>query len=80
MKIEKLEATAPSHWAAYLINGDGSSLDGKEQKTANLFVSVCLSGNWPVACEDAGFMRAHDATQFGVLASDCQTYVSLAYV
>jgi hypothetical protein len=30
-----------------------------------------------VSCDDAGFMRWHDAAQFGVLASDCRTYTAL---
>ncbi|MCW2317091.1 hypothetical protein M2322_002645 [Rhodoblastus acidophilus] len=67
--------TAPSHWAAYLINGDDSNLDPQEKHAVNSWLAQEGLG-YPVSCEDAGFIRRHDASNFA-LASDCQEYVFL---
>ena len=75
MKLEKFTGTAPSRWASYFINGDLSGMDDPEIAQADRFAEW-LGGNI-VDREDAGFMVHHDARQFGVLASDCQTYTAL---
>lgn len=74
--------TAPSHWACYLVNGDGSDLDPDECDAAEKFADWLVGGTWKrggiVSCEDAGFMWSHDAMRVcGTLASDCQTYYAL---
>lgn len=76
MALETVEGTAPSHWASYLINGDDSDMAPRDIAQAKAFVAWL--GGWPVTCEDAGFMRSHDAMRVcGALASDCQTYTAL---
>jgi hypothetical protein len=75
MKLEPITATAPSYWAPYFINGDSSGMEDNEIAQADAFADWL--GGSIVACEDAGFMHWHDARQFGVLASDCQTYTAL---
>lgn len=78
MALVTVMATAPSHWACYLINGDADSLDLLEQTEAIAFVNWL--GAWPVGLEDAGFMWTHDATRFGVGGADCCTYTALVEV
>lgn len=80
MTLSTLTATAPSHWANALINGDWSEITSDEAIQINKFRDYLISGDPSgsiVSCEDAGFMWNHEATQFGALASDCQTYVAL---
>ena len=74
-KLEPITATAPSHWAPYLVNGDDSGMESYEAREADAF-AAWLGGSI-VSCEDAGFLRHHDAQQFGTLAADCQTYTAL---
>ena len=74
-KLETVTATAPSHWAVYFINGDATGMEDEDIAQADAFAD-CLGGHI-VDCEDAGFIHWHDARQFGVLASDCQTYTAL---
>lgn len=77
--LEVITATAPSAWASYLINGDNSGITREEQHRANQFVRHVCGGEYfpPVSCEDAGFVRMHDAYAVYPLASDCQTYTFL---
>ena len=70
-------ATAPSAWASYFINGDASGLEDEEQAQADAFLAR-LGWGAPVGCEDAGFMRRHDAFPECPLAADCQEYAFLA--
>ncbi len=82
MTLEIATGTAPSHWACYLITGDGSSLEPDECDAAERFADWLLGGDWVhgsiVSCEDAGFMWSHDAMRVcGALASDCQVYTAL---
>ncbi len=65
-------ATAPSHWASYLINGDATGLDEGEDKLVDQWVESLGWGS-PCGCEDAGFISWHDARQFA-LPADCQVY------
>lgn len=74
-KFEVYTGTAPSHWATYLVNGDDSGLDEEEKVAADRF-RFWLGGNI-VSCEDAGYIRNHDATKFFPYAADCQTYTSI---
>lgn len=73
--METITATAPSHWAPYLINGDDSGLDARELLTIDAWLANSGLG-MPVSCEDAGFCWHHDAMPFA-LAADCQTYTFL---
>ena len=66
-------ATAPSYWAAYLINDDPSGLECSDISACDAWLKREGFGR-PVGCEDAGFMRCHDAANEMPLASDCQTY------
>lgn len=75
MTLQIVTGTAPSHWAPYFINGDASSMEPEDIRQADEFAKW-LGGNI-VSCEDVGFMHRHDATRFGVLASDCQEYTAL---
>ena len=81
MALAIVKGTAPAYWASYLINGDGSSLDGEEQAQADKFRAWLVSPDprgSVVSCSDESFFaHRHDATQFGVLAADCVTYEAL---
>lgn len=70
------EFTAPSAWASYFINGDATSLEDDEIAQADAFLEW-VNMEWPVSCDDAGFMHRHDAYEFCPFASDCQTYTFL---
>ena len=74
--MKTIALTAPSVWAPYLINGDGSGLDQADM----LACDDWMESNGlplPVACEDAGFRCHHDADVYA-LAADCQTYAFIA--
>jgi len=75
MKI--IKATAPSAWATYLINGDDSGISAQDKAAADAFVSREFEGYSPASCEDAGFIKFHDARAECPLAADCQTYTAL---
>jgi hypothetical protein len=75
-RLTAIEATAPSHWAPYFINGDASGLYEDERVAADAFLERMAMGS-PVSCEDAGFRHRHDAMIESPLAADCQTYVWL---
>lgn len=78
-RLEPVTATAPSHWASYFINGDASGMAAAERIQADAFAEWL--GGSIVTCEDAGFMRSHDAMRVcGALASDCQIYTALIAV
>lgn len=73
----------PACWASYLINGDASSFslndDGGEEEIA-LIDKIIEDLGWgdPThTSEESGFMKYHDAHNYGVLASDCLTYYFL---
>jgi hypothetical protein len=74
-KFEVYTGTAPSAWASYLVNGDASSLDDEERCAADRF-RFWLGGDI-VSCEDAGFIRDHDAFPFYAYGADCQTYTAI---
>jgi hypothetical protein len=72
MNIHTIELTAPSSWASYLINGDSSGMDIEDKKACDAWLAY-ENLSFPVSCDDAGFIKNHDAQRFA-LASDCQTY------
>jgi hypothetical protein len=80
-KLEPVFGNAPIHWACYLIYGDASALEQEDIEQADKF-AAWLGGDI-VDCtseDDAnhpGFMRYHDAQQFGTLAADCAQYTAL---
>ena len=80
-KLETIFGNAPSYWASYLVNGDSSGLEQEEIEQADKFAEW-LGGNI-VDCtgehddDHPGFMRYHDAQQFGTLAADCSRYTAL---
>jgi len=67
--------TAPSYWASYLINGDASGIEPEEKVACDMWLESEGLG-FPVSCEDAGFLKNHDASRFA-LPADCQTYLFL---
>lgn len=74
--MKTLTLTAPSAWAPALVNCDYSGLDKTEIGALNTFLALngvsfadCLH------CEDAGFIRQHDAIAQWPYAADCQRYV-----
>jgi len=75
-RMTTFTATAPSAWASFLINGDASGIEADELRAAQEFAD--WNGGTPVSCEDAGFIKYHDAYDFVGLAADCQTYTFLA--
>lgn len=81
MTITVHEYTAPSHWASYLINGDASGMDARDQRACDQWADT-LPG-MVVSCtgEDddnhPGFMRWHDAASWAPYAADCSTYTVL---
>lgn len=73
MTLHLATATAPSHWASYLVNGDDSGLDPAEKAAADSWIAREGLG-LPVSCEDAGFIWRHDAARECPLGADCQEY------
>ena len=71
-----INATAPSAWASYLINGDSSGIDAQELAMANAWLDR-LELPFPVSCEDAGFCWWHDAHVECPLGVYCQEYFFL---
>lgn len=76
MPLTLVSATAPSHWAPYLINGDDSGMAPEDKAQADAFVRR-LDCGLPVSCDDAGFLWRHDARNECDLGADCQTYAFL---
>lgn len=85
--ITTVTATAPAHWASYLINGDASSLDyyntptsdegDKEIALADAFAKW-IGGNIVDCSEDTFFSRYCDAP--GVkYAGDMTTYTAILH-
>lgn len=78
-RLETVTATAPAHWASYLVNGDDSGLEPEEKRQAAKFAAWL--GAWPVDCSEAGFMWTHDAMRVcGALAAECESYTALVEV
>jgi hypothetical protein len=66
--------TAPSAWASYLMNGDSSGIDSDNELYAIDRWVLANGGRSPIACEDAGFIKHHDAFYFCPFGADCQRY------
>ena len=74
--MKTLTATAPEHWASYLVNGDDSGLSPEDKAQADKFAAWL--GGGIVKCKDAGFMHTHDAQRIcGTLAATCCEYIAL---
>lgn len=74
MKVYK--ATAPSAWAAYLINGDVSGLPRDELPVIDAWLKRMDMGT-PASCSDAGFKWYHDARIELPCGANCEEYVFL---
>jgi len=65
----------PDFWAPSLIYGDNSCLSDEDVAALNAWID---SVDHDLTCVDVtdelGFLKYHDAKQFGVLAADCFTY------
>lgn len=75
MALETVTGTAPDYWACYFINGDSGDMSESELRAADQFAAWL--GAVPCDCEEAGFLRYHDAAQFWPFAANCQTYTAL---
>ena len=75
-KLEAITRTAPSHWASYLINSDASGMSDGEIEACDAWIE-CEELPQPCDCEDAGFIKYHDAYPYVGLAADCQRYTFL---
>lgn len=68
--------TLPNHWAAPLINDDWTGIEDHEEEKCIL---QFLSDNPGLICidvaEDSSFIKYHDAADYGVLPSDCSTFI-----
>jgi hypothetical protein len=78
-----LTATAPAHWASYLINGDPSGIEDSEAKDADAFCERVLeeypsADRGPVSCseDDEDFTGSSNAHHWGFVrgACDCIEY------
>lgn len=66
---------APSAWASAIINGDYSGLERNEIAALNTFLArEGVSFADCLTCEDAGFVRLHDAYREVPFPADCQAY------
>jgi len=66
-------ATAPSAWLPYLMNGDASWLGDVDRQRCDEWIKSVGLG-LPVASENAGFCKRHDAFAYYPLAAECQRY------
>lgn len=69
-RLEVIQHDLPAYWACYLINGDESGLEGKDQYEADKFLAEHNLPS-PVSCEPAGIGR------FNGLMCDLETYAFL---
>ena len=69
----------PEHWACALINGDESGLDDCEQEALDSFVAYMVEKHGACHCVDVGehcgFVKYHDAQEYGVLACDVANFI-----
>lgn len=75
-RFEKLELTAPSAWASYLINGDASGLNDGEERDIDQWLDHCAPA-WGVpvdVSEESEFRKYHSASMW-VGGADCVTYL-----
>lgn len=74
MTIE--EFTLPDSWASPLINDDWTGIDDTEEQK---IILQFLADHPSLCCmdvkEDSSFMKYHDVSEYGVLASNCSTFL-----
>lgn len=68
----------PTHWASALLYGELDGFDEEELDQIKSFEDMMVArynGCWCIEVSNwRSFQREHDATQFGVLATDVSTY------
>jgi hypothetical protein len=69
-KLTVVEHDLPAYWASYLINGDDSGIEPKDQYEADKFLAE-HNLPMPVSCEPAGIGR------YNGLMSDMETFTFL---
>jgi hypothetical protein len=86
MPIEVTTATAPAHWASYLINDDASVFDysntpddkagDRDQAKCDAWIEKLAIDGWRVAHTEDGSEPEHrHSNDAGTLPGDCLTYV-----
>ncbi len=77
--IRNRKATAPSHWAPYIVNADPSGLSEQDIEQCDKFVAWLIGTDAYMTghTRDLGFMVRCDASQFGVLATDMTEYQAI---
>lgn len=72
-KIKTITVTAPSHWAAYLINGDatGFSYSDNTQDEQECYEMEAQIAGHCIDAEEIGFVTAPD---YGSMPCDCSRY------
>jgi hypothetical protein len=73
--INQFKETLPTHWACALAYGDFSGLEEEDVAQIEAWQDDHIGWNLVSCDEDNGFCRSHDASRFGVLACDCQTFI-----
>ena len=75
--MHTIELTIPAHFLGALFTGDTSNLSDEDETALDALTDEYLADNkcfHAVATrDDCGFLKYHDMTPFGVLASDCET-------
>ena len=74
MTFETLTLALPAHWLPAIVNDDLTGLDDAEARSLTRWVRDTRRefGNFHFGdARDAGFVRYHDAAEYGVLACDC---------
>jgi len=66
--------TAPARWATYLVHANRMNLDERDRLAADAWIARNRFG-WPVAAEQAGFTRVHDAFAESPVATQCCRYL-----
>ena len=68
----------PSHWASALINEDYSGLEDNDEQCLDEWHFYNASGKHCVSVsESSEFTKYHDASSYGVLATDCSVFTFL---
>ena len=79
--MQILELDLPDFWATTLVNGDKSHFNDEDEKAFEAFTDDMMNkygACWCINCSDEengpGFLKYHDAKQYGVLACNCLTF------
>lgn len=70
--METIEYTLPEYWASYLINGDFSGLEDKEQEEIDAFLKNENLGHCMTCSEESEFKWKNDANSLG---GNCLVYI-----